>query len=183
MNNNVRKLIFSSVIAALYVAMTTIFLPISFQEFQFRIAEVLAILPYFFPVAVPGLFVGCLIANIFSPFGFADMLVGSLATLFASLITMRLGKSAGNETIANKALACLPPVVINAVFIGALIAYFMVGAGEADTFWTAFALNALQVGFGQLVVIYVLGLPLMIYLPATGVIDRLKDIYESNVDE
>jgi len=181
----VRKLVFGAVIAALYAGLTFLSasLLIAYGPFQFRISEVLTILPFFFPVAVPGLFVGCIIANILSPYGFADMLIGSTATLFAALCTMRLGKSEKSEYITVKALACLPPVIFNAVFIGALIAYFMVGAGEADSFWAAFVVNALQVGFGQLVVLYVLGLPLMIYLPRMGVIHRLKQLYSRGEQE
>ncbi|MCL2628726.1 MAG: QueT transporter family protein [Oscillospiraceae bacterium] len=173
----VRKLIFAAAIAAIYTAMTFIFAPIAYGSFQFRISEMLTILPFFFPLAVPGLFVGCIIANLLSPYGFADMIVGSAATLFAALCTMRLGKSENSEYLSVKALACLPPVLFNAVFIGALISYFMVGAGETDAFWAAFVVNALQVGFGQLVVIYIIGLPLMVYLPRMGVIKRLKQLY------
>lgn len=181
MSSQVRKVIFAGVIAGIYAALTLILWPISFREFQFRISEVLTILPFFFPVAVPGLFIGCIIANILSPYGFADMVIGSTATLLAALVTMRLGKTENNETVSVKALACLPPVIFNAIFIGALIAYFM-GEGDPNVFWTAFVVNALQVGFGQAVVLYVLGLPLLIYLPRMGVIQRLKQIYEINRD-
>lgn len=180
MNNKVRKVMFSAVIAAIYVAMTMALAPISYGPFQFRVSEVLTILPYFFPLAVPGLFGGCIIANLLSPYGFIDMMIGSMATLIAALMTMRLGKSNNNEYASVKALACFPPVIVNAVFIGAMIAFFMIGAGEAETFWPAFALNAVQVGFGQAVVLYLLGLPLMIYLPRMGVIERLKRIYNQN---
>jgi len=176
-SEQVRKVIFASSIAAIYTVLTFVFSPIAYGPFQFRVSEVLTIMPFFFPVAVPGLFVGCIIANLLSPYGLADMIIGSTASLFAALCTMRLGKSYKSEYLTVKALACLPPVIFNAVFIGALIAYFMVGAGDADNFWTAFVVNALQVGFGQLVVIYILGLPLMIYLPKMGVIDRLKQLY------
>lgn len=178
MNTQVRKVMFAGVVAAAYAVMTVVIYPISYGPLQFRVSEALTILPFFLPVAVPGLFVGCILANMLSPYGFGDMVIGSAATLCAALITMQIGKSRNNETIPVKALACLPPVLVNAVFIGAMIAYFMVGAGEADAFWAAFALNALQVGFGQLVVLYVLGLPLMILLPKMGVIDRLKNIYK-----
>ena len=175
----VRKVVFGAAIAALYTVLTFLSasLLIAYGPFQFRISEVLTILPFFFPIAVPGLFVGCILANLLSPYGFADMVIGSLATLLAALCTMKLGKSENSEYLRVKALACLPPVLFNAVFIGALIAYFMVAGGETDAFWAAFVVNALQVGFGQLVVLYILGLPLMIYLPRMGVIHRLKQLY------
>lgn len=177
MDSRVRKVMFGAVIAAAYAALTFLFLPISFGMFQFRVSEILTILPYFFPVAVPGLFVGCIIANLISPYGFADMLIGSVATLIAASITMQIGKYGHSESVARKALACLPPVFINALFIGAMIASWMVSAGEVSTFFAAFSLYFVQVAFGQAAVLYLLGLPLMIYLPRMGVIDRLKQVY------
>ena len=53
------------IIAVLYVILTFVFAPISFGAVQVRIAEALTILPLFTPAAVPGLFIGCLLANIF----------------------------------------------------------------------------------------------------------------------
>ena len=180
MTSPVRKIVFAASIAAVYAVMTIVLMPISYGMIQFRVSEVLTILPYFIPVAVPGLFVGCIIANMFNPSGIilADMIIGGSATLIAALITMQIGKSRRNEEVKTKAIALIPPVLINAVFIGAMIAYFMVGAGEAANFWVIFPECALFVGFGQLAVIYILGLPLMIYLPRMGVIDRMKKIYE-----
>ena len=53
----------AAMIAALYVALTYVFAPISFSEIQVRISEALTILPVFTPAAIPGLFIGCLIGN------------------------------------------------------------------------------------------------------------------------
>ena len=53
-----------AMIAAIYVALTYVFAPISFSEIQVRIAEALTILPVFTPAAIPGLFIGCLLGNI-----------------------------------------------------------------------------------------------------------------------
>ena len=166
----VRKIVFAGVVAALYATLTIVVAPIAYGPLQFRIAEVLCILPFFFPFTIWGLFVGCIVANLLSPYGMLDVVVGSLASLLAAYCTMQIGKL-GRERISIKALACFPPVIFNAVFIGALIAYFMVGAGEADAFFAAFILNSLQVGFGQLVVLYVLGLPLLVYLPKSHILE------------
>ena len=174
---NIRKIAFSGVIAALYAALTIAIAPVAYGPVQFRIAEALCILPFFFPFAVPGLFVGCIIANLLSPYGILDVVAGSSASLLAALCTMWIGRLSTRESLAVKAMACFPPVIINAVFIGALIAYYMVGAGEAKTFLPAFALNGLQVGFGQLVVLYALGFPIMIYLSKKRVIERLQKLY------
>ena len=55
----------AAMIAAVYVVLTVVFAPIAFGQVQIRIAEALTILPVFTPAAIPGLFVGCLIGNIF----------------------------------------------------------------------------------------------------------------------
>ena len=54
--------------AALYVALTLIFAPISFGPVQVRIAEALSILPMFTKAAVPGLFIGCLLGEVLGDF-------------------------------------------------------------------------------------------------------------------
>ena len=63
--SNALELAQAGVIAALYVVLTLVFAPISFGSVQLRVAEALTILPLFTSAAVPGLFVGCLVANIF----------------------------------------------------------------------------------------------------------------------
>ena len=71
----------AAVIAAIYVVLVVIFNYISFVPVQFRIAEALTILPYFTPAAIPGLFVGCIIANILGGAIVWDVVFGSIATL------------------------------------------------------------------------------------------------------
>lgn len=168
-----RKIAFAGVVGALYATLSIALAFISYGPVQFRVAEALCILPFFFPFSVWGIFIGCIVANLLSPYPL-DIVVGAVASLLAALCTMQIGKL-GRERLSVKALACLPPVVINAVFIGALIAYYMVNAGETDAFVSAFIINGLQVGFGQLVVLYALGLPLMIYLPKSQVFRKLSD--------
>ena len=100
---NIRELSLAALIAAVYAALT-LFLPIpQYDYIQVRVAEALTVLPFFFPAAIPGLFVGCMIANLFSPF-VLDIVFGSLATLLACLWTGRL---------KNRWLAPLPPVICN----------------------------------------------------------------------
>ena len=178
MTSQVRKITFAASIAGVYFALTILLAPISYNALQFRVSEALTILPYFFPLAVPGLFVGCILANLFSPVNnLLDVVIGSTATLLAAICTMQIGKSRNNERLATKAIACIPPVVINAVLVGTMIAYVMLAEGDNAVFWENMIECILLVGFGQLVVLYVIGLPLMIYLPKMGVIDRLKNLY------
>ncbi len=141
----------AAIIAALYAALTLALAPISYGLIQFRVAEALTVLAYFTPAAVPGLFIGCLVANIIGPNGLLDIIFGSLATLIAAFMTYN---------IKNKYLAPLPPVVVNALIVGPIVAYY-VGA--------PFYLGMLYVGAGQVVVCYLLGLPLLLALePFSG---------------
>ena len=150
-----KDLTLAALVAALY-AVLTLFLPIpQYGEVQFRIAECMTVLPFLFPWATPGLIVGCLLANLLgSPF-VLDWVFGTLATALACLLTARM---------PGKWLAPLPPVLCNAVIVGAEIAWSATG-GFGEAFWTAVGPIAVSVGAGELVVCYLLGLPLLTLLP------------------
>ena len=177
MKFSARKIAFSGVVAALYAGLTMAVMPLSYGPVQLRISEVLCILPFFFPFSVLGLFAGCIAANIISPFPL-DVIVGPVASLLAALSTMYIGRLGNRERIYVKALACFPPVIFNAVLIGAMIAFLMVSEGAADAFLPAFLTSGMWVGLGQFIVMYALGLPLMIYLPKTRFIDKLALLYD-----
>lgn len=154
---SVRDLTLAAMIAALYAVMGyfgNIF-GLTFGPVQFRFAEALTVLPFLVPATAPGLFVGCLIVNLLSPYGPLDIVVGSAATLIAAVWTSK---------VRSKWVAPLPPVVCNAVLVG-----FTIGLAEANGFTPAFpiawAWNGLTVGFGELAVCYILGLPLLALLP------------------
>ena len=103
-------LVQAAAIAAVYVVLTLIFAPFSYGEVQVRISEALTILPVFTPAAIPGLFVGCLIANFIGGSIILDVIFGSIATLIGAVFTYQLGK-------ANKYLAPVPPIVANTVIV------------------------------------------------------------------
>ncbi len=150
----VRDLALSAVVAAVYCSLTLL-LPIpQYGEVQFRVAEAMTVLPFLFPWAGPGLIVGCFLANVLgSPYAL-DWIIGTLATAIASVWTAKS---------PSRWLAPLPPVLCNAVLVGGEIAWTAVGFGKA--FWPTFGMFALSVGFGELVVCYGLGLPLLYHLP------------------
>lgn len=102
-------------VAALYVVLTLIFAPISFGSVQFRIAEILTILPLLTPAAVPGLFVGCLLGNILGGAIIWDIVFGSLATL--------IGAALGYLLRFNRWLVPLPTVIANALIIPWVLRY------------------------------------------------------------
>lgn len=147
----------AAIIAALYAALTVFVMPASYGLMQCRISEALTILPIFTPAAIPGLFVGCMIANIVSPVGMIDVVVGSLATLIAAVLTYYLR--------GNRIVALLPPVIANAVLVGIELCYFYkVGASlPVCMFW---------VGLGEAIAVYALGYPLSLFL------DKKKKIFE-----
>ena len=148
-----RDLTLAAIIAAVY-AVLTVALPIpQFGPVQCRLAEAMTILPFFFPGATPGLVVGCFIANLFSPYSL-DMVFGTAATLLACLWTSRM---------TSRWLAPLPPVLCNAVIVGAEIAWAETGITPA--FWTAFGFNAVTVGLGELIACYALGSLLLSAMP------------------
>ncbi len=139
----------SAMIAAVYLVLTLIFYLTSFLPYQIRFAEILTVLPYFTPLSIPGLFVGCIIANILGGNGIWDIVVGSLSTLLAAYLTFKLTYNKPKR----KWLAPLPPVIINAVFVGAMLSVLY----KLPLFATM-----LSVGLGQIVACYVLGFPLML---------------------
>ena len=147
-------IITGALIAAAYAGLTYLSgaFGLAYGPIQLRISEVLTLLPIFTPAAIPGLTVGCFIANIGS-FNVADLLFGTLATLMAAILTYWL------KDIKFKGLPLLaffPPVIVNAVVIGFEIAVFYL---NAENFLWAFLISALEVGLGQLIVCYVFGTP------------------------
>ena len=149
--DRLRKLCRAAVIGALYAVVTLLLAPISYGNLQCRVSEALCILPWFFPETAWGLFAGCFLANLLGGNGPLDMVFGSLATLIAGLATARL---------KPRGLALLPPVIVNAVMVGAMLAYFI----APDSFWSAWPVFALEVGAGEAVAMYALGLPLSFVL-------------------
>ena len=151
-----RQITLAAAVAALYALLTysgSIF-GLTYGPVQFRFAEALCVLPFLFPTAAPGLFVGCLIANLLSPYGLVDVVCGSAATLIAALITAR---------VRHRWLAPLPAVLSNGVIIGAMLAWYEAGFGPG--FWGMFAYNGLAVALGELGACYVLGMLLLYAIP------------------
>lgn len=108
-----RSMCISAIIAALYAALTLSLPALSYGQIQCRLSEALTLLPMLLPQAVPGLFVGCLVANLLSPVGAMDIIFGSLATLLAALGTRALRK--------KPLLAAACPVIANGVIVGVML--------------------------------------------------------------
>lgn len=140
----------TGLIAALYAVLTLVLYPISYGPVQCRISEIMTLLPLFFAEAIPGLIIGCLVANIFSGV-IMDMVFGTLATALAAVATYIIGK-----VIKNKAMpfiAALPPVLFNAFILPLM---WMLFTEEPGFYWYNFA----SVAIGQILAVYILGIPL-----------------------
>lgn len=139
----------AALIAAIYVALTVPFAPISFGPVQFRISEALVILPYFTPAAVPGVFVGCLISNLLGSGVVLDIVFGSLATLIGAVCSYLVRK--------HKFLVCVPPIVSNVLIIPWVL---RVAYGAPDAIWWMMV----TVGIGEVLAVAVLGNSLLLLL-------------------
>ena len=163
-DKKVRFLAEAAMIAAIYVALTYVFAPISFSEVQVRIAEALTILPLFTPAAVPGLFVGCLLGNVVSGALLPDVVFGSLATLIGAVFTRTLRN-------ANPFLAPVPPILANTLIVPFVLRYAY--AIDLPLPWMM-----MTVGIGELLSCGVLGM--MLYY---GLRKRKDIIFRTRQDE
>lgn len=141
----------AGMIAALYAALTLIIHPASYGPIQFRVSEALTLLPVLLPEAVPGLTVGCLVANLLGATPWYDVVFGTLATLLAALCTRRLRHI--------RPLAAAMPVIFNGLIVGPVVY-------AAYSYSGAFSLPLLikdicTVAFGEAVVCFALGLVLV----------------------
>ena len=145
MNKN-RYWVQAAFIAAIYAVLTIAFAPLSYGQIQIRFAEALTILPFFTPAAIPGLFVGCIVANFFGPAGIIDVVFGSAATLIAAYLSYKM---------PSKWLVPLPPVIANGIIIGYMLNYLYQMPLLVTIGWVA---------LGELISCYFIGYPLLILL-------------------
>lgn len=170
---SVHYLVQSALIAALYAVLTilqNVLIPNSATlAVQFRASEALTMLALFTPAAIPGLFLGCILANISSvaALGPLDMIFGSLASLAAAFL---MYKTRNLRIRGIPFISALMPALVNGLVIGFEIEYFFVEGGfHFGNFWLQGALVAL----GELAVVFVLGIPLMKMIEKTGLDKRL----------
>ncbi|MGI9953441.1 QueT transporter family protein [Moorellaceae bacterium AZ2] len=139
-----------AIIAAVYAVVTIVLAPISFGMVQVRVAEALTLLPTIFPEAIWGLFLGCLVSNIYGGLGPIDIFLGSFTTLVAAWLTYRLRHSP---------LAYVPPIALNGLIVGTYLSFLL----QVNLF-----LSIAGVSAGEAVAVLGLGIPL---------IRRLRKLY------
>ena len=145
----------TAVICALYVALTYAFMSLAYGPIQVRIGEGLTLLPLIYPESIFALFLGCVLANIGSPFGFYDITIGSVTTLLAAICTYFIGKFIKNKPL-KLILGGLPPVLFNAFFLPLMWLLF-----DLDT---GYVMNMLSILATQAIFVYAVGVPLYIAL-------------------
>lgn len=161
------------VIAAAYAACTLIVLlflgSLAWGPIQFRVSEALCVLALFTPAAIPGLTLGCVIANVMNivisgtgMLGMLDVVFGSLATFAGALFTWKMRR--------HPLVALAGPVLANALIVPAYLPLLLQGVGfytipfttiSLDNSWLFMYLFGLvTTGVGEAVIMYVLGYPL-----------------------
>ncbi|QCX32729.1 QueT transporter family protein [Caloramator sp. E03] len=144
----------AGVIAAIYYVLTVVLKPISYGAVQFRLSEAMTILPFYMPEAIPGLFLGCMLANIFGGLGLIDIVFGSLTTLAAAYLTSKM---------PNKYLAVIPPILLNA---------FIVSIWVSKITNMPYVVTVGTIGFGEFVSAGIAGIIL------STVIERVTNLYK-----
>lgn len=139
----------AALIAAIYVVLVIIFKPISFTYIQVRIAEALTILPYFTPAGIPGVTIGCLLANVVSGSDMFDIIFGTLATLVGAIGSYVLRK--------HKFLIPLPPILANSIVVPWILRY-------AYAVPLSIPFMMLTVGIGEVISCGIIGLILLFVL-------------------
>jgi uncharacterized membrane protein len=134
------------IIAALYTVVTIILAPFSYGPIQVRVSEALTVLPFISSAAIPGLFLGCFVANIYGGLGLYDIIGGSLCTLMAAFLTNFLAKT------KKPILAPLPPILINALGVSLYLHLL---------FKLPYWLTVFYIASGEIVACFILGYPLL----------------------
>lgn len=142
MKIDTKILIYNAVVAAIYAVLTLLIAPIAYGPVQFRVSEVMTLLVLLNPRLAPGLILGCFLANMASPLGAIDMVVGTAATAIAVLAMTK---------IKDVYLASLMPTVSNGIIIGIQLSILY----HLPLLETIF-----YVALGEFVVVSLIGIPL-----------------------
>ncbi|MBF4691798.1 QueT transporter family protein [Fusibacter ferrireducens] len=166
MNNKTNFLARTAVVASLYVVITLSLFFLSYEAIQFRVSEIMVLLAFIDPLYIPGLVLGCFMANLMGPFGIIDALFGSFASLLALLMVVKTRKWFGNN-LKSLVIASLWPAIFS--FIIAFEITVVFGSEDSFWFWTV------MVAVGEFVVITLAGVPIFNWIIKNdGVVRLLK---------
>ena len=155
-----RQIALNGVVAGLYAAITILTASFAYGNIQFRIADALCVLVVLEPSLTVGLTLGCLISNIFSTVSALDIVIGTAGTLLGCLLAARVKKDW---------LVPVPVILANAVLVGAMLAYVL----TPDALVQGFFINGGEVLLGEAVVLYLLGVPLLLFFRRSGLMEKL----------
>lgn len=150
MINNIKKIVTTALVAAIYATLTLVLGAISYGPIQFRVAEIMVLLPFIKKDYIWGLTIGCFLANIIGPYGVPDIIFGTTATFLSAYAVYLTSKMMEGKKYALL-VSSIWPTIINAAIIGIMLNIF---------FGLPLMLSIAQVGFGQFVVITIIAMPL-----------------------
>lgn len=144
---NLRWMVLNAAVAALYAGLTIGLAPISYGAVQVRLSECMTLLAFYNKKFIPGLVLGCFLANLGSPFGLVDIVVGTLAT-FVAVYLMRY--------CANIMVASFMPVIANGIIIALELAYLAEVPLDISLLGVMF-----YIGIGEFIAVSVIGIIIM----------------------
>ena len=145
---NVKRLVRTGIIAAIYALLTVALAPLSYGNLQFRISEILVLLAFYDPFYIGGLTLGCFIANMLGPNGMLDIVFGTLATFISAVfISMTAKYIKGKMSLV---IASLWPSIFNGFIIGWVLKVTL-----ALPYWITVG----EVMLGEFVVVSIIGIP------------------------
>ncbi len=164
---NLRRVVFSGVVAALYVILTLPFAQFAFGPVQFRMAEILAVLPIFGMQWIPGVAIGCFLANLFNPgaLGPIDIIFGTLATVIAGFGSAFIGKK-------KDILGIIPPILSNGLIVGFYLPFLLIENGSSVKF-SAILVSIGEVTLSEAAVMVILGIPFLFLLNKFKIKDKI----------
>lgn len=134
---SVELVVINAMIAGIYAVLTLVISPIAYSQIQFRLSEIMVFLAFYNYRYIPGLTIGCILANLFSPLGMLDVVFGTLSTLLVC-IAMYYAK--------NRYLAAMLGAIITGIIIGGELWY---------AYQITFVINAIYVAVGELIVLVI----------------------------
>lgn len=157
---NARYISRAAMIAAIYALLTFLTQEFASGAIQLRFSEALCVLPLVFPEAVPGLYVGCFLANLISGGHYIDIIFGSLATLAGAFCTYKLGYKLTPVNKARYWFAMFSPILFNILITGPVVwfCYGFTGFGIVENKMLKYLpVTMLTVGLGEVLSVYLLG--------------------------
>lgn len=144
-----RQIALGIILSCLYAVLTIFLGSFGYSWIQVRISECLTPLPFLWGLpGVIGITGGVLFANLFSPVGIIDIIFGPILSLLAAILSWK-------ASFRKRILACLYPVLINAVGVSFYVSHF---------YGVSYLLTVISIGVGESIACILVGYPLLLAL-------------------